>query len=85
MDQYCAKSVCISKFSGPYSPRFGLNKELFSVNIRFQSECGKIRTRKTRNSDTLQYKVQINLKSHDLWNVLILFCFRYIMDSITKI
>ena len=35
-------------FSGPYFPVFGLNKERYSVSLRIQSECGKIRTR--RNS-----------------------------------
>ena len=32
-------------FSGPYFPAFGLNKERYSVSLRIQSECGKIRTR----------------------------------------
>ena len=33
-------------FSGPYFPAFGLNMERYSVSLRIQSECGKIRTRK---------------------------------------
>ena len=33
-------------FSGPYFPAFGLNTEIYSVNLSIQSECGKIRTRK---------------------------------------
>ena len=33
-------------FSGPYFPAFGLNTERYSVSLRIQSECGKIRTRK---------------------------------------
>ena len=33
------------RFSGPYFPAFGLNTERYS-------ECGKIRTRKTLNTDT---------------------------------
>ena len=33
-------------FSGPYLPVFGLNTEIYSANLRFQSGCGKIRTRK---------------------------------------
>ena len=33
-------------FSGPYFPAFGLNTEIYGVNLRIQSECGKIRTRK---------------------------------------
>ena len=33
-------------FSGPYFPAFGLNTEIYLVNLRIQSKCGKIRTRK---------------------------------------
>ena len=32
-------------FSGPHFPVFGLNTEIYFVNIRIQSEFGKIRTR----------------------------------------
>ena len=46
------KSVCIRRFSGPYSPAFGLNTERYSVSLRIKSEYGKIRTRKTANTDT---------------------------------
>ena len=38
----------VSKYriiSGPYFPTFGLNTERYSVCLRIQSECGKIRTR----------------------------------------
>ena len=33
-------------FFGPYFPAFGLNTEVYSVNLRIQSKCEKIRTRK---------------------------------------
>ena len=33
-------------FSGPYFPAFGLNTERYSIRIRIQPECEKIRTRK---------------------------------------
>ena len=33
-------------FSGPYFPVFGLSTERYSVSLRIQSECEKIRTRK---------------------------------------
>ena len=33
-------------FCGLYFPMFGLNKEIYSVNLRIQSEYKKIRTRK---------------------------------------
>ena len=49
---YCVKSVRIRSFSGSYFPSFGLNTERYSVSLRIQSECGKIRTRKTSNTDT---------------------------------
>ena len=34
-------------FSGSYYPAFGPNTEIYSVLLRIQSKCGKIRTRKT--------------------------------------
>ena len=34
-------------FSGPYFPAFGLNAEIYQVNLRIQSEYRKIWTRKT--------------------------------------
>ena len=46
------KSVRVRSFSGPYFPAFGLNTEVYSVNLHIQSECGKIRPRKTPNADT---------------------------------
>ena len=49
---HCVKSVRIRSFSGPYFPTFGLNTEKYGVSIRTQSKCGKIRTRKTPNTDT---------------------------------
>ena len=40
-------------FSGPYFPALGLNTErYFVVSLRIQSECRKIRTRKTPYLDT---------------------------------
>ena len=32
--------------SGPYFPAFGLNTEIYGVNLRIQSKCRKIWTRK---------------------------------------
>ena len=45
-------SVRIGSFSGPYFPAFGMNTERYSVSLRIQYDCGKIRTRKTPNMDT---------------------------------
>ena len=44
---HCVKSVPIRRSSGPYFPAFGLNTEIYGVNIRIQFEYRKIRTRKT--------------------------------------
>ena len=44
---HCGKSVRIWSFSGPYFLAFG-----YSVSLRIQSECEKIRTRKTTNTYT---------------------------------
>ena len=49
---HSVKSVHIRSFSGPYSPAFGLNTEIYFLNLRIQSECGKIRTTETPNMDT---------------------------------
>ena len=38
-------------FSGLYFPAFGLNTERYSVSLRIQYKCGKIRTRKTPNTN----------------------------------
>ena len=46
------KSVRVRIFPGPYVPSFGMNTERYSVFPCIQSECGKIRTRKTLNMDT---------------------------------
>ena len=46
------KSVLIRSYSGPYFPAFGLNTKRYGVSLRIQSECGKIQTRITPNTDT---------------------------------
>ena len=40
------KNCPYSEFSGPFFPAFGLNAEIYSVNLQVQYEYGKIRTRK---------------------------------------
>ena len=50
---HCVKSIRIRSFSGPYFSTFGLNTDIYPVNLCIQSELGKIRTRKTPNTDTL--------------------------------
>ena len=51
---HCVKSVCIWSFSGPYFPALGLNTGRYGVFFCIQPQCGKTRTRKTPNIDTLQ-------------------------------
>ena len=50
----CVNSVRIRSFPGPYFPAFGLNTERYSVRVSLciQSECGKLQTRKTPNTDS---------------------------------
>ena len=49
---HCAKSDRIRSFSSPYFLAFGQNTLRCGVSLHTQSECGKIRTRKTPNTDT---------------------------------
>ena len=59
---HCGKSVRIRRCSGPYFPAFGLNTE--------RSECGKILTRITPNTNT--FYVVISLKESDIrWKELL--------------
>ena len=45
-------------FSGPYFPAFGLNPEIYGVNLRIQSKYRKIWTRKTPYLKTFNAVVQ---------------------------
>ena len=58
---HCVKSVRIRSYSDPYFPAFGLNTERYFVSLRIQSECGKIWTRITPNTDT--FHAVIKMKS----------------------
>ena len=61
---HCVKSIHpYSNFSGPYFPAFGLNSERYSVSPRTQSECLKIQTRKTPNTDTFHALLDFRLDS----------------------
>ena len=50
----CVKRVRIRSYSGWHFPAFGLNMERYEVSLHIQSECGKMRTRITLNTDTFQ-------------------------------
>ena len=64
---HCVKSVRIRSFSGPYFPAFGLSTGLNTerVSLRTQSECRKLRTRKTLNAETFQ---AVNLSQNNYNN-----------------
>ena len=50
---HCVKSVRIRSFSGLYFPVFGLNTEIYRINLRIQYKYRKIQTtKKTPNADT---------------------------------
>ena len=59
---HCVKSVRVRSFSGPHFAAFGLNTEKHSVSLSIQSECGKMRTRKTPNTDTFCALMLVELK-----------------------
>ena len=52
LDNANTKSVCIRSYSGLSFPAFGPNTERYSLSLRIQSECRKIRTRITPDTDT---------------------------------
>ena len=59
---HCVESIRIRSYSGPSFPVFGLNTKRYSVSLRIQSECGKIRTIIGQNTDTF-YAVLITIKT----------------------
>ena len=65
------KSASIQSFSGPYFPAFWQDAERYSVSLRIQSKCGKIRSRKTPNTDTFcavkLVKSENPLSRYNLW------------------
>ena len=63
---HCVKSIRIRSYSGPCFPAFELNIEIYFVSLRIHSECEKIRTRITLNTDTFHTVFLIDLsKSFD--------------------
>ena len=65
--EHYAKSVRIRSYSAPHFPEFGLNTERQFVSFRIQSECGKMQTRITPNTDTFCALQSIGLKT--IWNI----------------
>ena len=67
--EYFVKSDRVWSYFGSYFSAFALNSEVYFVNLRIQSECGKIRSRQSLNTDNI-CKVSY-LKLHilgDIWN-----------------
>ena len=62
-NSYCKKGIRVGSFSGPYFPAFGLNTEKYRISLRIKSQCSKIRTRKTPNTDTFHVVKETCLKS----------------------
>ena len=50
-DAQCVKSAAIWSFPSLYFPTFGLKTKRYSIFLYIQSKCGKIRNRKTVNTD----------------------------------
>ena len=65
---HCVKSVRIWCYSCPHFPTFGLNTERYGVSLRIQSECGKMRTRITPNTDTFHAVTRLPV----IWKVVAL-------------
>ena len=63
-DKEAVRGKCLNSefLSGPYFPAFGLNTQVYQVNIRIQSKCRKIWTRKSPDSDIFRTvkKLKIN-------------------------
>ena len=57
---HCVKVSKYGVIFGPYFPAFGLNPERYFVSLRFQSECGKIRTRKNSIFGHFSRSVRVN-------------------------
>ena len=55
---HCIKKIRIRRFFDRYFPTFGLKTEIYKINHSIQSKWGKIRTRKTPNTDKF-YSVAI--------------------------
>ena len=51
-NNYCMNSFRIRSDSGLYFSTFGLNTERYEVSLPIQSECAKMQTRITPNTDT---------------------------------
>ena len=60
LHHHCVKSVHIRSYSGPLFHAFRLNAKRYGVSLRIQSECRKIQTKITPNTDTFYAVVSLN-------------------------
>ena len=67
--RHCVKRFRIRSYSGPLFPAFGLNTERWGMFLGVQSECGKMRTRITPNTNTF-HAVRESLESKFLEHLL---------------
>ena len=58
---HCVKSDRIRSYSGLHFPAFGLNTERCGLSLHIQSECGKMPTRITPNTDTFHGVISFKL------------------------
>ena len=65
---HCMKNVYILNFSSPHFPEFGLNTDKYSVSLRIQSECRKIWTKKTPNTEKFYAVNDIYIFFEQLFN-----------------
>ena len=72
----CVKSVRSRSYSGPHFPAFRPNKERYSIYLRIQSECWKMRTRITRNTEIFMQPHMENLY---------LLLFEFLKSSLNKV
>ena len=64
-NKHCVKSVKIRSFFCPFIPVFGLIMEIYAVNLRIQSEYGKIRIRKNSTFGHFSRSEIMQLATHD--------------------
>ena len=65
----CVKSIRTQSYSGPHFPAFGRNTESRDIEyLRIHSECGKMRTRITPNTNTF-YAVLAATEKYHLFKV----------------
>ena len=70
----CVKGVRIRSYSGPHFPGFRLNTERYEV-FSIQSECRKIRTRITPNTNTFYAVMRFDYGIMRLWDLILLLLF----------